>query len=232
MVKYNGLSTLEVLEWAHNYNKWIAECFLPNIESPVIEIGAGIGNITSYFLPKKQLVVSDSDSALTEYLQKKFIDKNNVKVIRVDIEDNPQKKLLNYFSTVIGINVLEHIEDDIKVLKNARLILKKGGRLMLFVPAKKFAYTRLDKELGHFRRYEKREIIEKLSKSGYAVEKIYYFNIVGLLSWFIRDKISKSYHLRPYQISIFNSIVPVLKRVENIYRPPIGISLVVHARKI
>lgn len=232
MVKYNGLSTLEVLEWAHNYNRWIAECFLPYIESPAIEIGAGIGNITSYFLSKRPLFITDRDFALVGHLGEKFSGKKEIKTIRFDIEKNPPRKFLSYFSSVIGINVLEHIEDDIKALENSRTILKKDGRLMLFVPAKKFAYTRLDKELGHFRRYEKAEIIDKLSKSGYGIEKIYYFNIVGLLSWFVRDKISKSYHLKPYQISIFNSIVPILKRLENIYNPPIGISLVVHARKI
>jgi hypothetical protein len=79
-------------------------------------------------------------------------------------------------------------------------MLKKKGKLNLLVPAKKFAYTKLDKELGHHRRYEKQEIISKLTKSG-------------------------------YHITIFNSIVSLLRKIESVIPVPLGISLIVVARK-
>lgn len=232
MVKYNGLSTLEVLEGANNYNRWIAESFFSQINPPALEIGAGIGNLTSVFSSKVPLLVTDKDHSLTKYLKEKFSNKKGVSVCQLDVCKKIPDKYLNRFSTVISINVLEHIEDDLGTLKNLKKLLKKNGRLLLFVPAKKFAYSRLDKDLGHFRRYEKSEIKNKLLESGYKIEKIYYFNIVGLLSWFIRDKISRNYYLKPHQIAIFDSICPLLQKIEGLWKPPLGISLVIHARKI
>ena len=55
MIKYQGISTLEVLKEAKNYNTWIAEEITKHIISPTIEIGAGTGNLTKYFLFSKKL---------------------------------------------------------------------------------------------------------------------------------------------------------------------------------
>ncbi len=100
------------------------------------------------------------------------------------------------------------------------------------MPAKKFAFTKLDKELGHFRRYEKKELVSRLNKNGFIIEKIYFFNIVGLLSWTVRDKVKrKNIHLKTYHMKIFDSIVPILRFVESIMTIPMGISLIVVARK-
>lgn len=232
MIKYQGISTLEILEGADRYNKWIAESLLPYISTPVLEIGSGIGNISSYFLDTDSLFLSDKDEGLVKHLQNKFGKKGRAKVLQIDITDKIQKKFESYFSTIVAINVLEHIEDDIKAFANIKNALKKDGKLLLLVPAKRFAYTRLDKELGHFRRYEKQEITKKLQNAGYIVEDIYYFNFVGLISWFMRDKITKNYRLKPYHISIFDNLVPILKIIEKFYSPPIGISFIIRARKI
>jgi SAM-dependent methyltransferase len=165
-------------------------------------------------------------------LRNTFRSKKDVFVREFDITKKPPKEFNLFFSTIYGINVLEHIEDDKGALKNIRKILNKNGKLILLVPAKRKAYTKLDRELGHFRRYEKEELSEKLERSGYKVDKIYYFNIVGLISWYIRDKVkTNNVNLKPYHIKIFDSIIPFLRMVESVIKIPMGISLIVVARK-
>ena len=111
-------------------------------------------------------------------------------------------------------------------------MLKTCGKIILLIHAKKFEYTKIDKELGHFRRYEKNDLENKLLAAGYQIEKIYFFNIVGLLSWTIRDKVRRNnVHLKPYHIKIFDSIVPVLRFIEGKVRMPLGISLIAIATK-
>lgn len=232
MVKYKGYTTLEVLEGADRYNKWIAESIAPYIKPPALEIGAGTGNISCHFLNKKALVVSDSDPELVKILSKKFSKDRNVRAEIINIEkkssDNKEK-----FKTVYSVNVLEHIKDDILALKNMHELLDKGGRVILLVPAKKRAYTNLDKKLGHFRRYEKKELLTKLEEAGFEVEKIRFFNMLGLLSWIVRDKVSRDHtQLRPYQIRLFDSVVPILRRIEPASIIPVGISLIAVAKKI
>lgn len=232
-VKYQGISTLEVLEEARNYNKWIAEELLTHLSTPALEIGSGTGNLTEYFLRKTPLLITDNDSGLIKHLKKKFLNEKAAKIRYLDVVENPPIKLKLSFETVIGVNVLEHIEDDEKALRTIRELLKGKGKLILLVPAKKIAYTKLDSDLGHFRRYEKKEIIEKLTKNGYEIEKIYYFNMVGLISWIIRDKIKKNnVSLKSYHIKLFDSIVPFLRTIESVIKIPVGISLIVIARKV
>lgn len=231
MIRYQGLSTLEILEEAKNYNNWIAEQFLPLSKTPLLEIGSGTGNISKHFANRKQVTLSDIDTGLVKKLQKKFSRKKISDIRTLDISGKMKKNDMGKYQTIIAINVLEHIKDDKKALANMYSMLKKNGKLLLLIPAKKIAYTRLDKNLGHFRRYEKDELSKKLKVSKFTVEKLYFFNIVGLFSWIVRDKIESSHQMKPYQVILFDKIVPVLKVIERFIKMPVGISLIVVATK-
>jgi 2-polyprenyl-3-methyl-5-hydroxy-6-metoxy-1,4-benzoquinol methylase len=229
---YQGVTTLEVLTEAKNYNRWIADNFYPYIQAPLLEFGSGIGNISELISSYTPLCLTDTDEQLLAHLNDKFSHINDVSVNFFDITQSPPENLVESFQTVIGINVLEHVEDDEKALLHLGNVLKPSGRLLLLVPSKKWAYTELDRELGHFRRYEKKELGEKLAKASFQIEKLYFFNIVGLMSWIIRDKIQRSGGLRPYQVSSFDTIVPILKFIESKVSMPLGISLIAIAQKI
>jgi len=232
-IDYQGLPTLEVLEGANRYNKWIAESIMSFAASPVLEIGSGTGNIALHFFSMKPFYATDVDQGLVSLLRKKFRHEKEIFVEYLDITQKLPKKFAGKFNTVFAVNVLEHIRDDLGGLRNMLDALSPNGRLILLLPAKKNAYTNLDKVLGHYRRYEKEELIDKLKKTGFRVEKIYFFNILGLLSWVVRDKFErKDFHLKPYQIAAFDIIVPVLKGIERIISIPVGISLIAVARKI
>ena len=230
--QYVGTKTLEVLEGANDYNAWIGESISPFLSAPLLEVGAGIGNISKFFLHNEPFYISDTDKDLVNFLKEKFAKKSSVKVISLNVENSPAKNLQGKFASIVAINVLEHIEEDIRSLKNMKIMLKKKGKLILLVPAKKRAYTRLDKSLGHFRRYEKKELQEKIIHAGFVIEKIYFFNFLGIFTWVLRDKISQTHtHLSPRHISLFDKIVKVLKIIERCIPIPIGISLVVVAKK-
>jgi 2-polyprenyl-3-methyl-5-hydroxy-6-metoxy-1,4-benzoquinol methylase len=233
MIKYQGITTLEVLEDAKNYNSWIAHEIATNMSAPVMEIGAGTGNLSKLFLHYKPLYLTDMDKGLVAHLKKRFSKEKNVHTNILDITKKPLKKDLSFFSSIYAVNVLEHVDNDTQALKNIHSMLRKNGTLHLLVPAKKRAYTRLDKELGHYRRYEKDELHKKLTDAKFVVERIYFFNIIGLISWSVRDKVSRNNKaLKPYQIRIFDSIVPILRFFESFIPLPMGISLIVIARKV
>ncbi len=229
---YQGVSTLEVLTEAKNYNRWIVENFLCYIKAPLLEFGSGIGNISELISSYTPLCLTDTDVSMLARLKEKFCSIDDVSVEFLDITQPPPRHLVESFQTVIGINVLEHVEEDEKALFHLGQVLKPSGRLLLLVPAKKWAYTSLDRELGHFRRYEKKELREKLVKASFRIEKLYFFNIVGLIGWIVQDKINQSGALRPYQVSLFDAMVPFLKRIEAKVPMPVGISLIAIAQKI
>ena len=231
MTKYKGFKTLEVLEGADNYNRWIASRLAPHIKSPALEIGAGIGNISEFFSDRKELVLTDIDSNLTNFLREKFKKNKNIEIEELDIARS-FGKINNKFRTIYAVNVLEHIKNDEIALKNANNLLLPGGKLILLVPAKKFAYTKLDKSLGHFRRYEKGELRVKLENSGFEIEKLEYFNALGLISWIIRSKITRNHkELKKSHVKFFDSLVPLLRLLESKRGLPFGISLIAVAVK-
>lgn len=231
MAKYVGRDTLEVLEGADNYNKWIADSIRKYVKSPALEIGAGTGNISSYFTDISELTLTDADPNLVRILEKKFLTKKNIRTESLDISSNFLSNK-NHYKSVYSVNVLEHIKDDHKALQNMYSLLERHGKAVLLVPAKKYAYNKLDKNLGHFRRYEKKELSQKMEEANFKVTHLEYFNALGLLSWMVREKVSRSNtQLKHYQVKLFDLIVPILEIIEPKKMLPLGISLIAVGEK-
>ena len=90
----------------------------------------------------------------------------------------------NDFTAVYTSNVLEHIEDDRKSLRDIRAIMQVGGKLAIYVPALPFLFSDMDAQVGHYRRYKRKELIEKVQESGFTVEKCYWNDCIGVAAWF------------------------------------------------
>ena len=84
-----------------------------------------------------------------------------VKVLNTDlhgaIDDGP-------YDSVVMINVLEHVEDDVAALHDAWKALRPGGRLILWVPAMEWLYSDLDRRIGHHRRYHLKQLRRLLGR--------------------------------------------------------------------
>ncbi|MBI5058158.1 class I SAM-dependent methyltransferase [candidate division KSB1 bacterium] len=82
------------------------------------------------------------------------------------------------FDFIVLSDVLEHIKDDVKSLKEVRRFISIGGSIIITVPAYMFLYSSRDRYHGHFRRYEKADIVKKLIDAGYNVEYVSYYNFI------------------------------------------------------
>ncbi len=88
-------------------------------------------------------------------------------------------------SSVYTSNVLEHIEDDLTALRSIKRVLKTNGRLAIYVPALPMLFSDLDRKVGHFRRYKKKELISKVRQAGFQVEQCFYSDSIGVLASFM-----------------------------------------------
>ena len=52
---------------------------------------------------------------------------------------------------------------------------------MLYLPASKIAWTQMDEDVNHYRRYSKKELIEKLTRSGFYIQSVKYVDFIGWL---------------------------------------------------
>ena len=134
---------------------------------------------------------------------------------------------------VVLINVLEHVENDEELLSTIHQVLKPGGAVLLFVPALPCLYGSLDKVFGHIRRYRKVEVGSLLTKVGFQVECLRYFNLPGILSWFVFGRIFKCTTLNPRSVRLYDRLfMSWIPRCERIWEPVLGQSVLAVCTKL
>lgn len=224
--------TLNLLKEADAYNRWIFQKIRPWLGEKILEVGCGIGNITGLLLNHGKVFVSDVNIEYLQIVENRFKNNPNFqKAILWDITEKPPEELYNEINTILCCNVLEHVEDDDSVLKRFYQLLPSAGKLIILVPAVKAIYNSLDHELGHFRRYSRREVIMKLKSYSFEILYIDFFNISGIAGWFINGNILKRRLLSQKQIKIFNKFVPIFLRLEKVIPSFIGLSIIAVGEK-
>ncbi len=224
--------TLQRMKKLHRYNQWIFLKFRPFLGKRVLEIGSGIGNITKFLLDRDLVIATDVEPKYLTFLKETFGKYKKFIIEYLDLSGSETGRYRSYhIDSVICFNVLEHIEQDEKALKNIFNLLEPGGRLLLFTPSHSWLYGSLDRHLGHFRRYGKKELKNKLETIGFKVISLEYFNRIGILGWFLNSKILHRKNLPPSQLRIYNLFVPLFK-LERFLPLPFGASLLAVAQKL
>jgi ubiquinone/menaquinone biosynthesis C-methylase UbiE len=224
--------TLALLEEARAYHRWIFEKIKPHLGGDILEVGCGIGNLTGLLLSQGRVIVADVNEGYLQIVEEKYRDHPNLKgTLAWDLGQLPPKNLDRPFETIVCSNVLEHVEDDRAVLRNFSHLLSNGGRLIVLVPALKVLYNILDRELGHFRRYHRKELTHKLTGNGFRICYLRYFNLFGILGWFINGTILRRHLLLAGQIRIFDKIVPQFISLEKAIPTLVGQSLIAVGEK-
>lgn len=219
---------------ARNYYRWILREFQPFLGKRVLEVGAGIGTFSQHLLGAglEELILVEPAENLFPILKKHFGDSAEVKLIRAKLEQVRQELQSLSVDTVVSINVLEHIAEDLATLQAMWTALHRGGTLLLLVPAFPRLYGRLDAAFGHVRRYRRAELSDKLSRAGFRILKLKYWNLPGFITWFIAGRVLRRATLGPLAVKLYDRIaVPLVARMERIITPPIGQGLIAICQK-
>jgi len=222
--------SLEKNEEMDNFVDWMYENIQPHIGDTVIEAGAGIGTYSGKAASDgKEVYAVEYSNDYVELLKNKFADKEKLHIIHDSITNNSFVEDLkpHGIDSVFSLNVLEHVEDDQEALDNFYKVLKPGGTAVVLVPAHPFLFNTLDTAVGHIRRYSKKEFKGKISKAGFNIDELYYFNFPAIVGWFLNGNMLKRDKIEPSATAAFNKIVPIARWIEKvILRRKIGISLI------
>ena len=174
--KYTGLSELVKIEAnLKNYNSFIVSKFMKHSQGvKIVDFGAGVGTLSSIW---KNLNEKVSITCIE-------LDQNQIRIIEergLFARNNFEPKLKADY--IFTSNVLEHILDDQSTLSSFYNHLNDDGKLGIFVPANRFLYSHIDKKIGHFRRYKKIELEEKVIKAGFKIDTCIYVDSLGLFAW-------------------------------------------------
>jgi glycosyltransferase involved in cell wall biosynthesis len=211
-------STLDALSFAPRFNRWMAEAILPYVGQSVLEIGAGMGNMSRHLAPRrKAYFATDIRPEYIEHLRNLFRHRPAVRVERLDVTQQAEITAVGrQVDTVVCLNVLEHIEDDSGALRSIGTLLAPGGRLVLLVPNGPAAYGSIDREIGHYRRYTASHLHEMLTATGYRVETILQFNRISMPAWRFTGQVRKSKTLSRPALKMFDRLVWLWKRIDRL----------------
>ena len=224
-----GAETLEIMQAAPRYNRWQYSRVAPYLGKRICEVGSGIGNMSALILGRapELLVLTDTDSYYREALRRQFAAYNEVVVEELTLPDPAAGARFqgHGLDTVVALNVIEHIEEDLETVRSIAAMLRPWGRAVILVPALPGLFGSLDRELGHQRRYTRQSVSRLMQNAGFQVERTFYFNLVGTLGWWINARLRKALRIPVEQLRHFDRLVPVL-RVEDRVPLPLGQSVI------
>ena len=167
------------------------------IKGDILEIGAGCGSFTRNYIKTdfQNITLTELDKKNIQDLNRKFKNFKNVKVLNTTIN-----KIENEYDSILYLHVLEHIKDDQDEIREATKRLKKGGHLLIMVPAHQKIYSNLDRAVGHYRRYERKFFKEELTNLKRV--RLFSLDIIGYLLYFL-NKIFFKEEIFPSSLKIF-----------------------------
>ena len=234
-------SDLEALSDLKNYYQWILDEIQPFLGDRLAEIGAGIGTFTNFLVanhisqrPGATLMAFEPASNLYPVLQSRLQDMHADLVAqgRLAAKCDYFRGAAGEFETIILVNVLEHIEDDIACFRETYASLCPGGRIVIFVPAMHWLFSELDRVVGHYRRYSKHQLEQAVEGARFRIIKSIYFDLWGAVPWYLFCVLGRSTSINPRLARLYDRLgVPITRRLEKIHSPPFGKNLLLIGEK-
>jgi glycosyltransferase involved in cell wall biosynthesis len=219
-----GSQILGRLNRAPRFTKWMADVIRPYVGEKVLEIGAGTGNLTVQLIPRRLYWASDINPLYLTYLENVGLNRPYMRVGYTDGEKGESFPKEQKFDTVICLNVVEHLADDLSALNNIRSVLEDGGRAIVLVPCGPWLFGTLDEVLGHHRRYTREQLTEVAEKAGFHLEKVLEFNRVGVIAWWLNGRLLRKRTFGLWQIKLLNLLTPLFRVLDNFLPlPPLSL---------
>ncbi len=232
-LKYIG-KELDIFSHAVGWKQYFGSIISAYFGERILEVGAGIGTTTAVLsnAQTKDWTCLEPDAELKQILDQKL------KAGDLPAFCHSQLGVVNdlrndeLFDTILYIDVLEHIENDLAELKAAAGHLNSNGTLIILSPAHQWLFTPFDQTIGHYRRYSKTSLLAT-GPSGCRLEKMIYLDCAGMsLSLANRVLLNQSMPTIR-QIKFWDRwIVPVSKALDPLFGFKLGKSIVAIWRKV
>jgi SAM-dependent methyltransferase len=220
----HGAEILMRLNRAPRFSRWMADVINPYVGDRVLEIGAGIGNLTLNLVPRQVYWATDVNSDYLGSLARMQANRPYLRVAYTDASQRDTYPKSQRFDSVICLNVVEHLADDVGALRNIREALEPGGRAIVLVPSGPGIFGTLDEVLGHFRRYTIPQLRSVSELAGFQVERVLAFNRPGTPAWWLNGKVFRRRTFGLMQIRLLNFLTPVFRRIDQwLPIPPLSI---------
>jgi SAM-dependent methyltransferase len=224
---------LSAMALARNFYDWLGRTFGPHLRGTVVEHGAGTGLMSERVRARHSgpLILVEPEAALQELLRSR-LGGPETEIFGGTIEAMQQERGDAAVDAILSVNVLEHVPDDVGCLHAMAGLLKPGGALCLYVPARPELFGSLDDLFTHCRRYDRGDLVGKIEAAGLRVERADYRNLIGAAGWWFTGKVLRRRLLDFGVVRFYDRFVfPPTSQIEDRFPPPYGQNLLVIARK-
>lgn len=215
---------------ARNYRRFEFDTIAPWCGRSLLEVGSGLGDFAALFDGHvDRLVVSDNDPYCLERLRERYRGRTDVEVL--DLTLPCPVPVHEPVDTIVAVNVLEHIADDVHALSLLAAALAPGGRVVLWVPGYQWLYGDFDREVGHVRRYTPATLTRAITAAGLEPETCKPVNFLGGFAWWLSVRVGGTGYPNPRMVRLYDrTVVPVTRAMEKLVTPPFGQSVFCVAR--
>ena len=238
MRQKNISNNLNNWEYINEYSDWMYRSYKKWVGKRVFDVGAGMGRMIKYYIEQcENVIATDIFSEQVSYMNQKYAQYPQFHAEVLNILTDDLKRFKGQFDTVLCIKVLEHLENDEEAVMKMKSLLSSGGFCIIFVPAMSFLYCALDKNVSHYRRYDKGMVKALAEKNEMKVIQDKYFNFCGMLPYWIRGRKLKntaksfSSDFNEKNTRMYNLAAKILEPVEKVIPPFVGLSEVVILQK-
>lgn len=229
MSRYGG-EELELFRLASNWKGyWSSK--IPSYEcGSGLEVGAGIGGNIQFLLPKtSSLMVCEPDEYFCANHLQIIADSNKRISFKVGTIQEIDAEVR--FDQIYYIDVLEHINEDKLELISASNHLNAGGSLFILVPAHNFLYSNFDKQVGHFRRYN-RNALKQCTPTNLRIAELYYLDSIGFFLSLTNKLSASKVSISSRKLLFWDKIlIPISIKIDWILRYKFGKSILVRMVK-
>lgn len=225
----------EIMNLALNYNKMLWNSIASYMRGRVLEVGSGIGNFTEKIIELGEvdsITCFEIDKSCCKRFKENLGSNRNWSKVTLYEYDFNQSDLKDHFELIYSFNVLEHIKEDRTTVEMLVKYLKPGGWLFLYLPAMKCIYGSIDKELLHYRRYNKGMIRKLFTGLPIEIVNMKYCNMLGVVGWFYTNRILKRKSQSPSMVVFYDRyIFPLAYTIERFLPKIFGSNLFVSIKK-
>lgn len=225
--------TLRRMARMPRFHAWLGEQLRPYLGRRIVEVGCGTGTLTRHLLESGATVAGvDVEEEYLEACRRAWEPTGRFQAFRADVETDAFLELGAFApDTVVCSNVLEHLEQDRRAVVNMAAVLSPGGVIVLVAPAFQGAYGRMDRELGHRRRYSLGQVEGLLEEAGMVKVAARYFNFAGLVGWLVHGRGLRCRLLPAPQLRLFDALVPLFRLLDPPLKMVAGQSIIMVGRK-
>jgi SAM-dependent methyltransferase len=179
-IDYVG-NELELFKHAENWKKYFSGKIGSYIHGDVLEVGAGNGVNTPFLMGAGSRLNSWTCIEPDQILASQITENTTRLTPAVQVINGIITDINAQFDTIIYIDVLEHIEQAKQEIAEIGKRLKPGGHLLILVPAYQFLYSPFDKKIGHFRRYNRKMLLDQVGINLKTI-KLFYLDSLGFIA--------------------------------------------------